>query len=48
MKNKSKLICKLFGHKMDNSDVADFTCLNCGQHFKIEWPRPPAKGKEND
>ncbi len=38
-----KLICKLFGHKMDNPNVADFICLRCEEHFKIEWPRPRKK-----
>ena len=33
-------ICKLFGHKMDRADIADFICLRCGEHFKIEWPKP--------
>lgn len=35
-----KIVCKLFGHKMDGSNVADFTCLRCGEHLKIKWPRP--------
>ncbi len=36
-----KLLCKLFEHRMNNNNIADFTCLRCGEHIKIEWPKPP-------
>ena len=35
-------LCKLFGHKPDNHNIADFICLWCGEHVVVEWPRPPA------
>ncbi len=35
-------LCKLFGHKPDNANIADFICLRCGEHVVVEWPRPPA------
>ncbi|MBE3064402.1 MAG: hypothetical protein IMZ54_02400 [Acidobacteria bacterium] len=38
-----KMLCILFGHKPDNSNIADFTCRRCAEHFKVEWPRPAKK-----
>ena len=39
---KARMLCKWVGHKPDNHNIADFTCLRCGVHVKVEWPRPPA------
>ena len=40
-------MCKLFGHKPDCSDIADFVCLRCGEHIKVEWSRPP-RGEDDE